>query len=94
MNPMTMMMKGMMHGQTNQMGMPVFPGAQGQNFGRQGLAPSGPAPGKQPINPAQFKSFLPQINDAQMNWLVSQARQQGISEADITAGLESIKKMR
>lgn len=89
MNPMVMMMKGMMQGQTNQMGMPVFPGAQGQNFGRQGAAP-----GKQPINPAQFKQFLPQINDAQMNWLVSQARQQGISEADITAGLESIKKMR
>lgn len=89
MNPMTMMMKGMMQGQTNQMGMPVFPGAQGQNFGRQGIAPS-----KQSINPAQFKQFLPQVNDAQMNWLVAQARQQGISEADITAGLESIKKMR
>ena len=89
MNPMTMMMKGMMQGQTNQMGMPIFPGAQAQNFGRQGAVPN-----KQPINPAQFKSFLPQINDAQMNWLVAQARQQGISEADITAGLESIKKMR
>lgn len=89
MNPMTMMMKGMMQGQTNQMGMPVFPGAQAQNFGRQGTVPN-----RQPINPAQFKSFLPQINDAQMNWLVAQARQQGISEADITAGLESIKKMR
>lgn len=89
MNPMTMMMKGMMQGQTNQMGMPVFPGAQGQNFGRQSAAPS-----RQSINPAQFKQFLPQINDAQMNWLVAQARQQGISEADITAGLESIKKMR
>lgn len=25
MNPMTMIMKGMMQGQTNQMGMPVFP---------------------------------------------------------------------
>ena len=89
MNPMAMMMKGMMQGQTNQMGMPVFLSAQAQNFGRQGAAPN-----KQPINPAQFKSFLPQINDAQMNWLVAQARQQGISEADITAGLESIKKMR
>lgn len=89
MNPMAMMMKGMMQGQTNQMGMPVFPGARAQNFGRQGAVPN-----RQPINPAQFKSFLPQINDAQMNWLVTQARQQGISEADITAGLESIKKMR
>ena len=89
MNPMAMMMKGMMQGQTNQMGMPVFPGARGQNFGRQSLTPS-----RQSINPAQFKQFLPQINDAQMNWLVAQARQQGISEADITAGLESIKKMR
>lgn len=89
MNPMTMMMKGMMQGQTNQMGMPIFPGAQGQNFGRQSIAPS-----KQAINPTQFKQFLPQVNDAQMNWLVAQARQQGISEADITAGLESIKKMR
>lgn len=89
MNPMAMMMKGMMQGQTNQMGMPIFPGTQAQNFGRQGAALS-----KQSINPTQFKQFLPQINDAQMNWLVAQARQQGISEADITAGLESIKKMR
>ena len=89
MNPMAMMMKGMMQGQTNQMGMPIFPGAQVQNFGRQGATPN-----RQSINPAQFKQFLPQINDAQMNWLVAQARQQGISEADITAGLESIKKMR
>ena len=88
MNPM-IMMKNMMQGQVNQMGMPVFPGTQGQNFGRQSAAPS-----KQAINPAQFKQFLPQVNDAQMNWLITQARQQGISEADITAGLESIKKMR
>lgn len=88
MNPM-IMMKNMMQGQVNQMGMPVFPGAQGPNFGRQGVAPS-----KQSINPAQFKQFLPQVNDTQMNWLITQARQQGISEADITAGLESIKKMR
>lgn len=88
MNPM-IMMKNMMQGQVNQMGMPVFPGAQGQNFGRQSAAPN-----KQSINLTQFKQFLPQVNDAQMNWLVAQARQQGISEADITAGLESIKKMR
>lgn len=88
MNPM-IMMKNMMQGQVNQMGMPVFPGAQGQNFGRQNAASS-----KQSINPAQFKQFLPQVNDTQMNWLIAQARQQGISEADITAGLESIKKMR
>ena len=79
----------MIRGQVNSMGMPIFSSTPSQKFGK---IPS--FQNSQLINPTQFKQYLPQVNDAQMNWLVSQARQQGISEADITAGLESIKKMR
>ena len=46
------------------------------------------------INPQQFQKWLPQINDNMMQQLIQQARQQGISEADIQAGLNFIKQLR
>lgn len=46
------------------------------------------------INPQQFQKWLPQINDNMMQQLIQQARQQGISETDIQAGLNFIKQLR
>ena len=46
------------------------------------------------INPQQFKQWLPQINNNMLQQLVQQARQQGISENDIQAGLKFINSMR
>ena len=69
----------MIKGKTNQNGMPIF---------------SAPTSGSAPIDPVRFQSFLPRLTNTQMNWLIAQARQQGISEADINAGLAQIKKVR
>jgi hypothetical protein len=49
--------------------------------------------GNPPINPTQFKQFLPQLNDNILQQMANQARAQGISENDITVGLNFIKKM-
>ena len=46
------------------------------------------------INPQQFKQWLPQINNNMLQQLAQQARQQGISENDIQAGLKFINSMR
>lgn len=45
-------------------------------------------------NVQQFQQWLPQINDNMMNQLVMQARQQGIKEQDIQAGLQMIANLR
>lgn len=68
----------MIKGQVNQNGMPIFNSPQTSA----------------PINPSLFRSYLPRISNSQMNWLIAQARQQGISETDIDAGLNQIKKVR
>lgn len=46
------------------------------------------------INPQQLQKWLPQINDNMMQQLIQQARQQGISEKDIQAGLRLIQQLR
>lgn len=69
----------MIKGKTNQNGMPIF---------------SAPTSSSAPIDPVRFQSFIPRLTNTQMNWLIAQARQQGISEADINAGLAQIKKVR
>lgn len=56
------------------------------NFGQQNMGPQ--------INPSQFKTYLPQINENMMNQLIQQARQQGISEEEIQQGLNFINSMR
>lgn len=47
-----------------------------------------------PINQQQFKQFLPMMNENMLNQLITQARQQGISEQDIQNGLNFINSMR
>ena len=46
------------------------------------------------INSQQLQKWLPQINDNMMQQLIQQARQQGISEKDIQAGLRLIQQLR
>ena len=46
------------------------------------------------INLQQLQKWLPQINDNMMQQLIQQARQQGISEKDIQAGLRLIQQLR
>lgn len=46
------------------------------------------------INREQFKQWLPQINNNMLQQLVMQARQQGISERDIQAGMNFIQGLQ
>ena len=46
------------------------------------------------VNPQQFQQWLPQINQNMLQQLVNQARQQGMSDLDIQAGLNFINSMR
>lgn len=41
-----------------------------------------------------FQQWLPQINDNMLNQLILQARNQGIMEQDIQAGLKMINNLR
>ena len=87
MNPMQFMinqmgnMGNMVKGQTNAKGMPVF-------------TVPGKHEARQQINPMLFKQYIPMINQSQWDNLITQARQQGISETDIQAGLQMIQKMK
>ena len=87
MNPMQFMMNqmgnmwNMVKGQTNAKGMHVFTAPGKQEV-------------KQPTNPTLFKQYIPMVNQSQWDNLIAQARQQGISEADIQAGLQMIQKMK
>lgn len=46
-----------------------------------------------PINHEQFKQFVPQLNQEMINQLITQARQQGISENDIQSGLNFLNQL-
>lgn len=46
------------------------------------------------VNPQQFQQWLPQINQNMLQQLINQARQQGMSDADIQAGINFINSMR
>lgn len=47
-----------------------------------------------PINQSQFVQWVPQINTAMMNQLAAVARAQGMSEADINAGITFVQDLR
>ena len=47
-----------------------------------------------PINQQQFIAWLPQINPSMMNQLAAVARAQGISDADINAGINFLQDLR
>ena len=46
-----------------------------------------------PINPEQFRQFAITLNDNALNNFAQMARQQGISEQDIAAGIQFIKSL-
>ena len=46
------------------------------------------------IDPQKFRSFLPYLNQNMLSQLASQARQQGIPENEIQAGLQFINKLK
>ena len=46
------------------------------------------------VNPQQFQQWLPQINQNMLQQLINQARQQGMNDTDIQAGLNFINSMR
>lgn len=47
-----------------------------------------------PINQQQFIQWVPQINASMMNQLAAVARAQGMSEADINAGINFVQDLR
>jgi hypothetical protein len=62
-----------------------------QNFpGRQ---VSQPVNQSQPINQQQFRQFAATLNDQSLQQFAQLARQQGISEQDIQAGINFIKSL-
>ena len=58
-----------------------------QNFG---FAPTTQTPR---IDPNQFRQFAITLNDNYLNQLAQMARQRGISDADIQAGINFIKSL-
>ena len=62
--------------------------------------PSAPVPpmsrqgqARPPINPQQFRQFAITLNDNALSNFAQMARQQGISEQDIAAGIQFIKSL-
>ena len=53
-----------------------------------------PRPQQNGVNPQQFQQWLPQLNQNMLSQLINQARQQGMSEQDIQAGINFINQMR
>lgn len=49
---------------------------------------------RQPINQPQFKQMVSSVSDNMLQQLVQAARTQGISDADIEAGLIFIKQLK
>lgn len=45
------------------------------------------------IDPAQFRQFAMTLNDSHLQQLVQLARQRGISDADIQAGINFIRSL-
>ena len=51
-------------------------------------------PSRQPINPQQFTAAATKLDKQTLANLVTQARQQGISEQEIEAGLNFLLKLK
>ena len=56
--------------------------------------PPMPQPQQTPINPQQFAAVAATLNQQSINQLVQMARQRGISENDIAAGLQFLQSLR
>lgn len=95
-NPFTMMMNMMgRNGIPGIPGMPNIPNVT-NTFNANNLMPNQNSQNFQipPLNQAQFKQFLPNIDDNILKQLVQQAHNQGISDNDIIQGLNFIKGMK
>ncbi len=46
------------------------------------------------FNEAQFKQIVPQLTDNILQQFIDEARRQGISDGDITAGLQYINSLK
>lgn len=64
-------------------------GLMQQNFGR----PQSTQQQLPQINPQQFRQFAITLNDQALNNFAQIARQRGISEQDIAAGIQFIKSL-
>lgn len=53
-----------------------------------------PSPQQPRINPQQFASVAATLDDNSLNQLITMARNKGISDQDIQAGLNFIKQLR
>ena len=79
MNMINPMMNNPMSQMMNMTPIPMMPNKRQQNI---------------PLNQNQFKQFLPNIDDNILQQLVQQAKQQGISDNDIQAGINFIKQLK
>lgn len=61
-----------------------------QNYG---IAPRAQTPQQPQIDPNQFRQIVVTLNDNSLNQLVQLARQRGISDSDIQAGLKFIRSL-
>lgn len=68
-----------------QMMMPQMPMQQNFGFARTAQTPH--------IDPNQFRQFAMTLNDNHLQQLIQLARQRGISDADIQAGINFIKSL-
>lgn len=99
-NPFSMMMNMMNGGGMNKR-MPMMPGMG--NMGSNPMAQmmqmiqgrnNQSSSNNIPLNQNQFKQFLPNIDDNILQQLVQQAKNQGMSDSDIQAGLNFIKQLK
>ena len=65
---------------------------QQQTVQNYGMAPRAQTPQTQ-IDPEQFRQVAVTLNDNSLNQLIQLARQRGISEQDIQAGIRYIKSL-
>ena len=98
-NPFAMMMNMMgrngmsnMPNMANSFNMPIMPNVT-NTFNANNLMPNQNSQ-IPPLNQAQFRQFLPNIDDNILKQLVQQAHNQGISDNDIIQGLNFIKGMK
>ena len=64
--------------------MPMMPGVPGV----------GGKPRRPPIDKNKMQQYVGSIDDVQLNNLAAQARNQGIPDADIEAGLNFLRRLR
>lgn len=101
-NPFAMMMNMMNQGMSSMGGTPSMGSMNPMNSGINPMAQMMPMMQNRnqkpqqtiPLNQIQFKQYISNIDDNVLQQLVQQARQQGISDKDIEAGINFIKQLK